>query len=202
MSANNNMSNSENPERQLAPSRQENANSEPRLKITNDELIIAPDQRFAIEEGVGDLVSEDLVAPISIDELPGDTTISIAGNEYPLSRRIRRIGEGEAVVTIGDRMAAKVWSGVLGIHTWGEMMVASVESQPGFPTMINIDEYDDEGDWLHLFISVSVKGKTFGEVIAAAKRRMEEIERPLDAVSDIVLQELKRLQALKTSSRK
>ena len=200
MSANKNMNKSENPERPLAPSRQGGAHSAPKLRIIDNELIIAPDQHFSIEEGEGDLVPESLIAPISIDELPIDVTISIDRTEYPMSFRIRRIGEGEAVVTIGDTMAAKWWVGVLGIHTWGEMMVASVESQPDFPATIYVDQYEDEGDWLHLFVSVGVHGKTFGDVIAAAKQRMEKVEDPLNAATEVALKELKRLKALKANS--
>lgn len=128
-----------------------------------------------------------IAADMLVNELPEHATFELCEriegdiimmDSIPI--RITRIGADRLRLNFEDSGTRKYWDGAVGFKPYMEAKKAVVEERAAEIGDLVLDQYDDDGAWIHLAYSAEIDAETVQTAIQTAEQIAEEIDGAAD----------------------
>ena len=158
------------------------------IEVDRDEFgqitaICAEGEPLHSDDGETWFLPKGLIGDSTINELPEDITFEICkdveGDMIMLDTipiRLRKAGDDRVTVDFDDSGTRKHWDGKIGFKTYMEAKKAVVEDRSAEIKDVAIDNFEDDGAWIHLNYSAEVTAEKLKTAVELAEQIVAEID--------------------------
>jgi hypothetical protein len=124
-----------------------------------------------------------LIGESSVNQLPETAMFEICDrvedsvimmNTIPI--RLQKIGDNRLRLEFEDSGTRKYWDGTIGFKAYMETKKGIVEERAAQAGDIELEGYEDDGNWIHLTYSAEVEVANISTAVELAEQIIEEIE--------------------------
>ncbi|MGD9211601.1 MAG: hypothetical protein PVI90_12525 [Desulfobacteraceae bacterium] len=156
-----------------------------RITRTNDEIVAISfngedlqsdgGERWYLPKGlVGDEIVNHLPANIIFEICSHNENQKIGRGNIPIY--IEKISENVVMVNFEDSTNRDTWEGVFDLKAYMETKKNIIKNRAEEAGDIFLDQYEDDGTWIHLFFSTQIRANTINLAIIQAEQMIAEIE--------------------------
>jgi hypothetical protein len=158
------------------------------IEVDRDEFdqitaIRAEGEPLHSDDGETWFLPKGLIGENTINELPEDITFEICkdveGDMIMLDTipiRLRKAGDDRVTLDFDDSGTRKYWDGKIGFKTYMEAKKAVVEDRSAELKDVTVDNYEDDGAWIHLNYSAQVTAEKLKTAVELAEQIVAEID--------------------------
>jgi hypothetical protein len=158
------------------------------IEVDRDEFdqitaIRAEGEPLHSDDGETWFLPKGLIGEHTINELPEDITFEIwkdvEGDMIMLDTipiRLRKAGDDRVTLDFDDSGTRKYWDGKIGFKTYMEAKKAVVEDRSAELKDVTVDNYEDDGAWIHLNYSAQVTAEKLKTAVELAEQIVAEID--------------------------
>jgi len=131
----------------------------------------------------GWLLPKGLIGETAVNELPEGESFEICSSvedgvimldSVPI--QLQRIGDNRIRLEFSDSGTRKYWNGKVGFNVYMEAKKAIIEERAAEVRDIALDDYEDDGAWIHLSYSAEIDVDKVTTAVQAAEQIAGEIE--------------------------
>lgn len=135
------------------------------------------------DDGETWFLPKGLVGDIDVNDLPTDATFEVCNrveknviilDTIPI--RLRRVGDCKVHLDFEDSGTRKYWDGKMGFKTYMDAKKAVVEDRSAEVSDIALDNYEDDGAWIHLNYSCEIDAEKVQTAIELAEQIVAEVD--------------------------
>ena len=156
-----------------------------RITRTNDEIVAISfngedlqsdgGERWYLHKGlVGDEIVNHLPANIIFEICNHNENQKIGRGKIPIY--IQKISENIVMVNFEDSINRDVWNSEFDLKAYMETKKNIIKKRAEETGDIFLNQYDDDGTWIHLFFSTKIMANTINVAIILAEQMIAEIE--------------------------
>lgn len=119
-------------------------------------------------------LKEDIV--IEVCEHVSDNMITISSIPYSISK----LDDAKVKVNFDNTGTRKYWDGDVGFKLYMETKKSIIEERQNEISDIELDFYEDQGDWINLQFSTEIESESVDTIIQRAEQLIQEIEGATD----------------------